>query len=101
MNLQELLKLATDGRIDELEIHSLEGGFYIVRALLDNDYRTLLDTRGEPMRLRSTTQLRDLLHLAPALPCVLVQQVVHDEMCGQREGPIEPLRIPFSLQQTF
>jgi len=28
---------------------------------------------------------------------MLVQQVVHDEMCGQRDGPIEPLRVPVSL----
>lgn len=101
MNLQDLIKLATDGRIKELELLSLEGGFYIVRAQLDEGYRTLLDERGDAMHLRSTTQLRDLLHLAPAMPCVLVQHVVHDEMCGQREGAIEPMRLPFSLMQRW
>lgn len=101
MNLQELIKLATAGRIEELELRSLEGGFYIVRALHDKAYHTLLDEHAKPMHLRSTTQLRDLLQPVPELPCVLVQHVVHDEMCGQREGVIEPLRMPFSLLQPW
>jgi hypothetical protein len=49
------------------------------------------------MHLRSINHLRELLQFVPPFPCVLVQQCVHDEMCGSREGRIEPLRIPFSL----
>jgi hypothetical protein len=30
-----------------------------------------------------------------------VQQCAHDEMCGVRDGPIEALRVPFSLEATF
>jgi hypothetical protein len=53
------------------------------------------------MHLRSINHLRELLQLAPPFPCVLVQQCVHDEMCGSREGPIESLRIPFSLNAPW
>ncbi|SDS54220.1 hypothetical protein SAMN05216421_1715 [Halopseudomonas xinjiangensis] len=105
MNLQELITLATDGQIRELELLSLEGGFYIVRAQLHDKARTLLDSRGKAMHLHSATQLRDLLRdlpsSAPTMPCVLVQHVVHDELCGVRQGPIEPLRLPISLSLAW
>jgi hypothetical protein len=97
VNLQELNKLAANGEIRELELLSLEGGFYLARARLEHDQVTLLDDVAKPMRLRSITHLRELLQLVPPFPCVLVQQCVHDEMCGSREGPIAALRIPFSL----
>tara|TARA_R100000935_G_C2793060_1_gene146897 strand:- start:146 stop:490 length:345 start_codon:yes stop_codon:yes gene_type:complete len=105
MTLQDMIKLATEGKICELELLSLEGGFYILRAQLQETCCTLLDNKGQTMQLRSTTHLRDLLSdlpaSAPPLSCVLVQHVVHDEMCGAREGPIEPLRMPFSLTSTW
>lgn len=105
MTLHDLIKLATDGQIRELELLSLEGGFYIVRAQLSDGVHTLVDGRGKSLHLRSATHLRDLLRdvpaSAPAVPCVLVQHVVHDEMCGARQGPIEPLRLPISLVSTW
>ncbi len=86
MNLQALTELAIDGRIHELELLSLEGGIYVLRARLDGGLRTLLDESGKTLHIRSTTHLRELLRFVPRLPCTLVQYVVHDEMCGQREG---------------
>ncbi|KRP52007.1 DUF6482 family protein [Pseudomonas poae] len=100
MNVQMLTELAEKGAIRELELLSLEGGFYIARVKLDDGELTLLDEHGKTLRLRSTTHLRDLLQRVPPFPCVLVQQCVHDEMCGTRAGPIGALRIPFSLAAT-
>ncbi|MDI3273699.1 DUF6482 family protein [Pseudomonas sp. MDT1-16] len=97
MNLQALIEQASKGEIRELELLSLEGGFYLARVRLDRGQFTLLDDTAKPMHLRSINHLRELLKLVPPFPCVLVQQCVHDEMCGSREGPIESLRIPFSL----
>ena len=97
MNLKKLTELAANGEIRELELVSLECGIYIARIRLDHGQLTLLNDLAKPMHLRSVTHLRDLLQLVPPFPCVLVQQCVHDEMCGGREGPIESLRIPFSL----
>ena len=101
MNMQMLTELAVKGEIRELELLSLEGGFYIARVSLDHTAMTLLDEDAKPMRIGSTTHLRDLLQRVPAFPCVLVQHCVHDEMCGTREGPISALRIPFTLAQSF
>ncbi|WP_426134222.1 DUF6482 family protein [Pseudomonas sp. PWP3-1b2] len=97
MNLQELTELAVKGEIRELELLSLEGGFYIARVRLEHTEATLVDDDAKPLRIGSTTHLRDLLKRVPPFPCVLVQHSVHDEMCGAREGPIGALRIPFSL----
>ncbi|KPA91789.1 DUF6482 family protein [Pseudomonas asplenii] len=101
MNLQHLTELAHAGAIDELELLSLEGGFYVLRALTGTGPQTLCDARGEVMHLRSTTELRQLLADVPPLRCTLVQHVVHDEMCGQRSGPIEPLRVPVTLANQW
>ncbi|WP_455826195.1 DUF6482 family protein [Pseudomonas graminis] len=97
MNMQKLTELAIKGEIRELQLLSLEGGFYLARINLGDAQVTLMDDDAKPMRIRSTTHLRDLLQKVPPFPCVLVQHCVHDEMCGVREGPIGALRIPFSL----
>lgn len=94
MNLQALTERALKREVRELELLSLEGGFYLARVRLDHGQFTLLDDAAKPMHLRSVSHLRELV---PPFPCVLVQQCVHDEMCGVREGPIESMRIPFSL----
>lgn len=105
MKIKELIRQALAGQISELELLSLEGGIYLVRARTQDRFHTLLDERGKPMHLRSATQLRDLLRdipdSVPELRCVLVQHVVHDEMCGVRQGPVEPLRVPISLTSAW
>lgn len=97
MNLQALTERAANGEVRELELLSLEGGFYLARVGLVQGQFTLLDDTAKPMHLRSINHLRELLQFVPPFPCVLVQQCVHDEMCGSREEPIGSLRIPFSL----
>ena len=100
MNLHKLTELAVKGEIRELQLLSLEGGFYLARVKLDHAEMTLLGDDAKPLRIRSTTHLRDLLQRVPPFPCVLVQHCVHDEMCGVREGPIGALRIPFTLDSS-
>ncbi len=100
MTLQELISLAERGAVRELDVLSMEGSLYILRAHLPQGVRTLQDAHGKTCSWRSTSELRDYFRDSPAvrmLPCTLSQQVVHDEMCGTRSGPVEPLRIAFSL----
>lgn len=100
MNKQMLSELAAKGEVRELELLSLEGGFYLARIQLEHVQKMLLGDDDKPLRIRSTTHLRDLLHGVAPFPCVLVQQCAHDEMCGVRDGPIEALRIPFTLASS-
>ena len=43
MNMQMLTELAVKGEVRELELLSLEGGFYIARVRLEHTAMTLLD----------------------------------------------------------
>lgn len=101
MNLNNLTERVTAGEVEELELLSLEGGFYILRAITAAGPVTLSDAQGQSLRLRSTTELRQMLAELPPVTCVLVQQVVHDEMCGLRDGPVEPLRVPVMLASQW
>ena len=101
MNLHQLDEAARAGCIEGLEVVSLEGGFYLLQARLASGLQPLRDEQGKVLHLRSATQVRELLQLMPRLPCELVQYCVHDEMCGVRTGPIEPLRLPLSLEQRW
>ena len=101
MTLEELNQMAAQGAIDELELCSLEGGFYVLLARTREGPQPLLDATGETVQVRSITHLRELLRYTPTVPCVMVQQVVHDEMCGMRDGPVEPLRVPVGLSEPW
>ena len=101
MNMQMLSELAEKGEIRELELLSLEGGFYIARVRLEHVEATLLDDHGKPLRIGSTTHLRDLLQRVPPFPCVLVQQCVHDEMCGLGASGEESLKVPLAWRSAL
>lgn len=100
MTLGELVRLAEAGQVRALEVVSLPGSQYLVRAQLAERCLTLQDARGSSVHLRSTGEVRELLGNWPVLqelPCTLVQHVAQDEACAVRSGPIEPLRMPFRL----
>lgn len=101
MNLHQLNESALAGSIERLEVISLEGGFYFIQARLASGIQLVRDEHGKVLHLRSTTEVRELLQDTPRLPCELVQHCAHDEMCGVREGTIEPLRLPLSLEQRW
>ncbi len=71
MNLHRLAELAAKGEIRELELLSLEGGVYLARVRLEHTETTLQGDDQQPLRIRSTTHLRDLLQGIPPFPCVL------------------------------
>ncbi len=100
MTLGELVRLAEAGQVRALEVVSLPGSHYLVRAQLAERCLTLHDALGSSAHLRSTGEVRELLGNWPVLqklPCTLVQHVAQDEACAVRSGPIEPLRMPFRL----
>ena len=74
MNLSDLARHANAGRIDALELISLEGGIYILDIYLQGQRHALVDERGSVCHLRSVEHARDLLRDLPELPFHLVQQ---------------------------
>ncbi len=101
MNLSDLARHANAGRIDALELISLEGGIYILDIYLQGQRHALVDERGSLCHLRSVEHARDLLRDLPELPFHLVQQSPYDEMCGLADGVREPLRVPIGMRSQW
>jgi len=101
MNLSDLAWHANAGRIDALELISLEGGIYILDIYLQGQRHALVDERGSVYHLRSVEHARDLLRDLPELPFHLVQQSPYDEMCGLADGVREPLRVPIGMRSQW
>ncbi|NRF48480.1 DUF6482 family protein [Stutzerimonas stutzeri] len=101
MNLSDLARHANAGRIDALELISLEGGIYILDIYMQGQRHALVDERGSVCHLRSVEHARDLLRDLPELPFHLVQQSPYDEMCGLADGVREPLRVPIGMRSQW
>ena len=96
MNLQELNAYAIAGKVDELNLISMEGGIYLLEARMHGAAYPLSDARGQMMHLRSVEHARDVLHAFPKLPFNLVHTSVHDEMCGLVANVEESLKVPIA-----
>ncbi|MFS2092198.1 DUF6482 family protein [Pseudomonas sp. Pseusp11] len=81
MNLQELNAYAVAGKIDELNLISTEGVFYVLEARMHGVAHRVLDAHGETLRLRSVEHAREVLHACPKSFNV-VHTPADDEMCG-------------------
>jgi hypothetical protein len=101
MNLQELNAYAIAGKVDELNLISLEGGIYLIEARMHGAAYPLSDTRGQMMHLRSVEHAREVLHAFPKkLALNLIHTSVHDEMCGMSGSTEESLRVPIAFPTT-
>jgi hypothetical protein len=101
MNLQELTAFAHAGRVDELNLISMEGGIYLLEARMRGVSLPLRDLSGKTLHLRSVEHARDVLHAMPKMPFNLVHSVVHDEMCGLRDVDEQTLRVPISFRSAL
>jgi len=102
MNVQDVYEYAKTGDLQSLELLSIEGGIYLLRAQVDDQVQSVKMDDGETLKLRSVTQARELLEGLPAVvPFHLVHCEVHTEMCGFSGEPQEPLREPISLTSTW
>lgn len=101
MNLQELTAHASAGRIDELNLISMEGGIYLLEARMHGAAHLLNDARGKTLHLRSVEHARDVLHAITPMPFNLVHAVVHDEMCGLHDTEEQTVRVPLSIRSAW
>ncbi|SET62715.1 DUF6482 family protein [Pseudomonas graminis] len=101
MNLQELNSHAGAGRIDELNLISIEGGIYLLEARMQGVAHRLVDTHNKALHLRSVEHARELLQSVPPLPFSLVHAVVHDEMCGVHDDLDQNVKIPLSIRSAW
>ncbi|XLX41577.1 DUF6482 family protein [Ectopseudomonas mendocina] len=100
MNLHDLSTHAQAGRIDELNLISLEGGIYLLEARMDGRAHPILNEHGSTLSLRSVEHARDVLQEMPTLPFFLVHSSVHDEMCGMPSAD-NSLRVPIAFRSGW
>ncbi|MCW1936148.1 MULTISPECIES: DUF6482 family protein [Pseudomonas] len=100
MNLNDLSTHAQAGRIDELNLISLEGGIYLLEARMDGRAHPIINEQGNTLNLRSVEHARDVLQEIPALPFFLVHSSVHDEMCGMPSAD-NSLRVPLAFRSNW
>jgi len=96
MNLHELNAYAVAGKVDELNLISMEGGIYLLEARIHGAAHPLDDAHGQTLRLRSVEHAREVLHAFPKLTFNLIHTSVHDEMCGLGVSVEESLKVPIS-----
>jgi len=100
MNLHELNAYVIAGKVDELNLISLEGGIYLLEARMHGAAYPVSDTHGQMLHLRSVEHAREVLHAFPALPFNLIHTCVHDEMCGVSASAEESLRVPIGIHSS-
>ena len=101
MTEDELAAHMTAGRIDELNLISIEGGIYLLEARSQGAVQLLKGELGETLKLRSVEHARELLRDFEPVPFHLVHAVVHDEMCGMPVDKREALRVPISFHSKW
>ncbi|OLF52072.1 DUF6482 family protein [Pseudomonas chlororaphis] len=101
MNLYEMNAYAIAGKIDELNLISLEGGIYLLEARMHGAAYPLSDAQGQMLPLRSVEHAREVLHAFPKLPFNLIHTSVHDEMCGLAANAEDSLRLPLAVRSAW
>ncbi|KUM40088.1 DUF6482 family protein [Pseudomonas sp. EpS/L25] len=100
MQLTELTQRAQAGEVRELNLLSIEGGFYVLEVLTQEGRTQLTGRDGHFYRLGSAAQARRLLADLPVLPCFLIQHSAYDEMVGMAPRTSEPLKIPLNYRNA-
>ena len=101
MNLQELNAYAIAGKVDELNLISMEGGIYLLEARMHGAAYPLSDAHGKAFHLRSVEHAREVLHACPKVQFNLVHTSVHDEMCGLVADLDESLKVPLAWRSAL
>jgi hypothetical protein len=101
MTEEQLIGYVSAGKVDELNLISIEGGIYLLEARMQGAVHLLKGDNGQPVHLRSVEHAREMLKALPPLPFHLVHAVVHDEMCGMPVDKREPLRVPISWHSKW
>ncbi len=98
MNLQELDAFAIAGKVDELNLISVEGGSYLIEARIHGVAHPLSNTHGHIMLVRSVEHAREVLHSLPKLAMNLIQAPGDDEMCGMADSAEESRRVTIAFK---
>ncbi|AKT28691.1 DUF6482 family protein [Pseudomonas syringae pv. actinidiae] len=101
MNYQDFTDHAQAGRVEELNLISIEGGIYLLDVRMNGTSVMLKDAVGNTLHLRSVEHARELLKNVPVVPFYLVHCVVHDELCGMPVNDRSEMRMPICFHSSW
>lgn len=101
MNIDQLSHNVSDGKVKELNLISMEGGSYVLHALMDGVSQPVADANGATLHVASVEEARKVLAKVGDARLYLVQGNAHDEMIGHDEvgnqAPREEIPLRSSL----
>jgi len=101
MNLQQLDLEIQAGRVQELNVISIEGGDYLLEALIGERVCPIKNTDGTRLRARSVEHIRQQVQTLPDVPMHLIHPSAYDEMCGLGEHPRNVLKVAISQRSAW
>ena len=101
LNIQDLSSDIKAGKISELNLVSMEGGSYVLHALMEGKSVPVQDSHGKPLHLASVEEARKVLSSVPDVRLFLSQDVVYDEMVGQDHIQGESSRHEIPLRSSL
>ncbi|AKT31239.1 DUF6482 family protein [Pseudomonas syringae pv. actinidiae] len=101
LNIQDLTKHVKDKKVDELDLISMEGGSYVLHALVDGKSVPVQDSTGKPLHVASLEEARKVLSAVPDVKLFMTQAVAHDEMVGLDSVQPESSRHEIPLRSSL
>ena len=98
MDLEQLKKHIKAGEVQEVDLHSMEGGSYVIHARLDGKSHAVNSPDGKVLHVASIDEARKCLSSSEEVKLFLVHAVVYDEMVGQPHATPEPPRQPIPFR---
>jgi hypothetical protein len=92
MDLSKLAAHVKAGEIKEIHLVTIEGGSYVMHALINGASEPVVDAKGNTLHIASIEEARKNLTGVPPVPFFLVQPAVYDEMVGLSDEIKQPNR---------
>jgi hypothetical protein len=101
MDLKKLTTHVKAGDIQEIQLVTMEGGSYVIQAVMHGKSHPVKDGHGDTFHVASVDEARKYLAGVPEVPLYLVHPTVYDEMVGQADSDAVPTREPIPFRSSL
>ncbi|WP_426139868.1 DUF6482 family protein [Pseudomonas sp. DWP3-1-2] len=101
MDLKKLTRHVKADEIQEIQLVTVEGGSYVIHALMQGASHPVQDSHGDTLHVASVEEARKYLEGVPQVPLFLVQPAVYDEMVGLADNDAAPNREPIPFRSSL
>lgn len=89
MNVKELNQQVKAGAVKEVNLVSMEGGSYVIHALVEGTSVPVADDKGATLHVASVEEARRILDDIKDVSLFIAQPAVYEEMVGQDVTPTD------------